>query len=148
MNIKSFLSEDQKEAVHAAIREAELQTSGEIRVHLENRCKEEVLDRAVFIFRRLDMQATEGKNGVLFYIAVKDRKFSILGDVGINGKVPDHFWNQIKDEMTEYFKREQFAEGIVSAVKVAGEQLKLYFPHQANDKNELSDDISYGGEED
>ena len=145
MNIREFSVEDQKESVQAAIREAEILSSGEIRVHLENRCQEEVLGRAAFIFRKLDMHATEDRNGVLFYVAVKDQNLRlILGDAGINRKLPAEFWDRIKENMATHFKEGQFGKGIASGVRMAGEQLETHFPLNVDDKNELSDDISYG----
>ena len=143
-NAATFLSPEQHQQVVAAVKEAELNTSGEIRVHLENSCKEEVLDHAAFIFEKLEMHKTEQRNGVLFYLAVKDHKFAILGDAGINAKVPEHFWENIKEKMAGVFKEGRFAEGLSQGVIMAGEQLKAHFPYQKDDVNELSDDISIG----
>lgn len=143
MNIRDFLSAGHKEAVHAAVQQAESQTSGEIRVHLENHCKGEVRDRATFIFRKLGMSATAERNAVLFYVAVKDRKFAILGDAGINAKVQPDFWDDIKKHMVMHFKEERYGESLALGVRMAGEQLKAHFPLHPDDKNELNDDISY-----
>ena len=137
------LSEEQKELIISAIREAELNTSGEIRVHLENHCKIDVLDRAAEIFGTLKMHKTKLRNGVLFYLAMKDHKLAILGDMGINHKVPDHFWEEIRDFMVAEFKAGKYAEGLAEGIKMAGQQLKFHFPYQSGDKNELSDDISF-----
>lgn len=145
MNIKDFLTAGQKEAVRAAVRGAELQTSGEVRVHLENHCKGEVRDRAAFVFRKLGMHTTAGRNAVLFYVAVKDRKFAILGDAGINIRVRPDFWDDIKKSMAAHFKEDRFGEGIALGVRMAGEQLGAHFPLQPGDKNELGDEISYQG---
>ena len=127
----------------AAIEEAEKSTSGEIRVHFENHCKNEVLDRAAEIFAKLHMHETKLRNGVLFYVAVKDHKFAILGDKGINKVVPDDFWDEIKEHMQKRFKEKEFIAGIREGILKAGQQLKSHFPYQKDDKNELSDDISY-----
>lgn len=127
----------------AAIKEAELHTSGEIRVHIENTCKKEVLDRAVEVFDMLHMQKTQLRNGVLFYLAIKDHKFAILGDAGINKVVPENFWDQIKETCIGHFRQGQFAEGLVMGIGMAGQQLKAHFPYQSDDVNELSDDISF-----
>ena len=143
---KDLFTKEQKDQIVQAIKEAELNTSGEIRVHIERNCKEDVLDHAAFMFDALDMQKTEQRNGVLFYIAVEDRKFAILGDAGINQKVPVGFWDNIKEHMISHFKEGRFTEGLSEGIKMSGEQLKKHFPYQSNDTNELSDDISFGKE--
>jgi len=129
-----------------AIKKAELNTSGELRLHVDNRCKEDVMDRAAFIFEQLEMHKTKARNGVLFYISLEDHKFAILGDAGINEHVPDDFWNQIKETMLNMFKTGQLVEGLEAGIHLAGLQLKNHFPHQDDDQNELSDDISFGKE--
>lgn len=139
---KQFTTE-QKETMVNAIREAEKNTSGEIRIHIENRCKKEVLDRASEVFAELKMHKTALRNGILVYIALEDKKLAILGDAGINSKVPSDFWNGIKNQMVEKFKAGEVTEGISEAVLKVGESLKAYFPYQKDDTNELSDDISF-----
>ena len=119
-DVESFFSEDDKKQILDAIREAEHRTSGEIRVHLENSCKIDVLDRAAYIFEKLKMHQTKLRNGVLFYLAVKDRKFAILGDAGINRVVADDFWDQIKENMLNEFKEERFAQGLTTGISMTG----------------------------
>lgn len=143
-DLKSIFSEENNSLIIAAVKEAELNTSGEIRLHVEDHCKIDVLDQAAFIFKSLEMHKTELRNGVLFYLALKDRKFAILGDAGINAKVPENFWEDIKQKMSDHFKKEEFILGLTEGIKMAGEQLKKHFPHQKNDVNELSDTISFG----
>lgn len=141
---ESFSSE-QKKRIKAAIEEAELNTSGEIRVHLENHCKSEnVLDRAAQVFAQLKMHETEARNGVLVYMAVKDHKFAIIGDGGINAKVEEDFWDTTMEKMLARFKAGELTQGLVDGILCAGERLKQYFPYQKDDINELSDDISFG----
>lgn len=144
MSVQNFFSEAEKNQIVDAIKEAELNTSGEIRLHVENKCKADVLDRAAFIFEKLEMHKTELRNGVLFYLAVSDHKFAILGDAGINAKVPENFWDEIKDTVLNHFKESKYAEGLATGIKMAGDKLKAEFPYQSNDVNELSDDISFG----
>ena len=140
-----FLTPSQQEQVLAAIRSAELVTSVEVRVHIETNCLEnDVIERAKQVFAHLGMHRTDLKNGVLFYLATDDRKFAVLGDKGINERVPDNFWNNVRDTMRAHFKKNEFAEGLSQGIQLAGEQLKMFFPRQANDINELSDDISFG----
>lgn len=140
---KDFFTKTEELIIMDAIRQAEQNTSGEIRVHMENRCKGDVLDRASTVFDLLKMQKTEQRNGVLFYLAVLDRKFAVLGDAGINSKVKDDFWDDIKSGLLEHFKKGEFAKGLAEGIIKAGEQLKAHFPHQDDDVNELSDEISY-----
>lgn len=143
MNADEFLSEDERKAIIKAIETAELATSGEIRLHIENFCTAEVLDRAAFIFNKLEMQKTAERNGVLFYLAVKSKKFAIIGDAGINAKVPVDFWDSVKNEVLELFAKGEFTKGLEAGIKQAGEKLGRYFPRSGNDINELSNDISF-----
>jgi uncharacterized membrane protein len=144
MDLQNYFSEESKLQLTNAIRVAETNTSGEIRVHIEKYCKEDVLDRAAYTFKKLEMHKTRLRNGVLFYLAVEDRKFAILGDAGINKKVPDNFWEMIKEEMASSFKMGEFTRGLTTGILKAGEQLKHHFPYQQDDKNELPDEISFG----
>jgi len=145
MNALNFFSKEQKDLIKSAVQEAELNTSGEIRVHIDNRCKEDVMDRAAWWFSKLEMHKTELRNGVLFYLAVKDRKFAILGDTGINAVTPENFWDTIKEKMAGHFAEQDFTGGLREGILMAGGALKVKFPHQKNDVNELSDEISFGG---
>lgn len=138
-----FFSPSHRELLQKKIEEAERETSGEIRVHIENHCKGEVFERGVELFHKLHMHETAQRNGVLFYLAVKDRKFAIIGDKGIDQKVPSGFWDSIKDEMSGKFKEGRFTEGLADAIIKAGKQLKSHFPYHSEDKNELSDEISF-----
>jgi uncharacterized membrane protein len=140
---KNLFSEKEKNEIVEAIQQAELNTSGEIRVHMENHCKGNVEARALNLFGRLKMHKTERRNGVLIYLAVKDRLFAIYGDQGINEKVPDDFWDSIRDRMKEKFSKGLFNEGLIAGIQAIGEKLKQYFPYQSDDTNELSDEISF-----
>ncbi|WP_163717186.1 TPM domain-containing protein [Mangrovibacterium lignilyticum] len=144
MSIADFFTAEEKKHITDAIKAAELDTSGEIRVHVEGRCKGEALDCAAYWFGQLKMHKTAARNGVLFYLAVSDRKFAILGDAGINAKVADDFWENIKEHMLFLFKEGRFADGLSEGIIMAGEQLKKHFPYQSDDVNELSDEISFG----
>ena len=144
MSVRKYFSEENKLQITNAVRVAENNTSGEIRVHIEKHCKGDVLDRAAYIFEKLEMHKTQLRNGVLFYLAIEDHKFAILGDAGINMKVPENFWEEIKDEMASKFMEGKFTEGLSTGIKQAGKQLKQHFPYQKDDVNELSDEISFG----
>lgn len=142
---RQFFKEEQRNQIVRAISEAEAMTSGEIRLHVEATCKHEnTLDRATEIFYQLKMDATEQKNGVLIYLAHRDHRFAIIGDKGINEVVPANFWDSIKEVMRGHFKKQQFLEGVLFAIQETGLHLKKYFPLQANDKNELTNEISEG----
>ncbi len=144
MGVHKYFNEENKLQISNAIRVAETNTSGEIRVHIENHCKGNVLDRAAYVFEKLEMHKTELRNGVLFYLAVKDHKFAILGDAGINARVAGDFWESTKETVIAKLKEGLYAEGISEGIIMAGEQLKEHFPYQADDVNELSDEISFG----
>lgn len=144
MNVKEFIGEKGKALIEQAIKEAELNTSGEIRVHLEGKCSGDPLQRAVYIFNYLKMYNTQARNGVLVYVAVDSRKFAIIGDAGINAAVPEDFWDSIKEKMRSNFASGNYVEGLVVAVKEAGESLKKYFPYQSDDINEQPDEVSFG----
>lgn len=140
-----FLSPDDEQKVVQAIQSAEKNTSGEIRVHIEGRCpKKDAYKRATAVFHELGMDATELRNGVLIYLAVEDHLFAIIGDKGINDVVPNGFWNKVKDIMQDHFKRREFARGLELGIEQAGHELKVHFPYQQDDENELSDEISKG----
>ena len=138
-----FFSGKEKKQILAAVQEAEKNTSGEVRVHLEYRSRGPVYGHAQKVFQRIGMTKTAQRNGVLIFLATKDKKFAVLGDVGINNKVPEGFWNDVVQIMQEHFKQNKFAEGVAEAALRIGEKLKAYFPYQTNDKNELPDGISY-----
>lgn len=144
MSCSTFFTKEQKEQIVTALKNAEKNTSGEIRVHIESNCNLDVLDRAAYIFKTLQMHKTELRNGVLFYLSLDDRKFAIIGDAGINAVVPHGFWDNTKDVILDLFKKAQFTEGLVKGLELAGEQLKAHFPYQKNDVNELEDEISFG----
>jgi uncharacterized membrane protein len=144
MNVRKFFTEQDQEAIKNAIVQAEKGTSGEIRVHIEDTFSGDVLDQAAYIFKKLKMHETEQRNGVLFYLAIRNRKFAIIGDAGINAKVPEGFWDLIKETMAANFSQNRFAEGLTEGIKLAGEKLIEHFPYLQNDTNELSDEISFG----
>ncbi len=144
MSVSKLFSKAQKLQITEAIKAAELNTSGEIRVHIEKKCKADALDRAAYIFEKLGMHKTALRNGVLFYLALDDHKFAILGDVGINSKVPENFWDEVKELALSYFREGNYSEGLEKGILKAGEQLKSHFPYQKDDVNELDDEISFG----
>jgi uncharacterized membrane protein len=144
MSVASFFNKEEKDKIILAIKDAEKETSGEIRLHLDLRCIGNALDQAVRMFEKLKMHETQLRNGTLIYLAVKDHKFAIFGDEGINEIVPDNFWEDVKEEMREFFVKDQFADGISRGIFLVGEKLKEFFPYQDDDINELSDDISMG----
>jgi len=141
---KNLLSAEEQKQVIRAIGEAEKNSSGEIRLHIEDNCNEDLMDHAAFIFEKLSIHKTELRNGVLFYVSINPRGFAILGDVGINQKVNNDFWDVIKNQVIESFKAGDYANGLANGIIAAGEQLKEHFPYQSDDINELSDDISFG----
>lgn len=143
MTIKNFFSDKEQEEIITAIQEAELFTSGEIRVHLENTCPGNPEVQAKKVFNKLNMSQTEQRNGVLFYLAVKSRKFAVIGDEGIHQVVGKDFWEDTRNAMLEQFYSNKFKDGLIKGIELAGEKLRKHFPYQKDDVNELSDEISF-----
>lgn len=144
LSISELFDDDSRKRIEDAIREAELGTSGEIRVHGEDECSEDPLDHAAFIFQELNMHRTVLRNGVLVYIAIKNHKLAIIGDVGINSITGPDFWKEVNDLMIEYFKKDQIIEGMLKGIERIGQKLKEYFPIEAKDKNELPNQVTFG----
>lgn len=141
---EDFLTPEAEVEVINAIQTAEKHTSGEIRVHIEKGSKMDALERAKELFHLLKMDNTKLQNGVLIYLDIKHRRFSICGDKGINAVVAPDFWNSTKNIMEFHFKQEKFKQGLIEGILLAGEQLKKHFPWQEDDRNELTDTISKG----
>jgi uncharacterized membrane protein len=144
MKIQDFFSAEEKLSIQHAIEQAERNTSGEIRVHLENKCTTDPTERAIVVFNELKMYKTELRNGVLFYLAIDDHKFALIGDKGINETVEIGFWDSTRDLMLSHFKKGEFAVGLCKAIDLAAQRLKTHFPYKQEDTNELSNEISYG----
>ncbi len=142
--VEEFLSANEEQGIVSAIRTAENNTSGEIRVHIESTSKKDHYERALEVFHLLKMDNTKDANAVLIYVAVNDKKFVIYGDTGINKVVPKDFWNSTKDVMQNHFKNNNFKQGIVDGVLKAGNELQVHFPWKIDDKDELSNKISKG----
>lgn len=141
--VHHLLSKDDENQIIEAIKAAEHRTSGEIRVHIEDECDGDALDRAQAVFADLKMHKTRQRNGVLIYVALDDRKMAIYGDTAIHDQVGQHFWDDVRDRMVQSFRKGKHAAGIAEGVKLVGEKLRAHFPWQSDDKNELSDEISY-----
>jgi uncharacterized membrane protein len=138
----AFLSKEEEQEIVQAIVEAEKNTSGEVRVHIENHSNKTPLERAQEVFFELKMEANNDRNGVLFYVSVTDKKFAIIGDQGINELVAPDFWDTTKEIVIAHFKNGNFKTGLVEGILSAGNQLKAYFPYQSDDEDELSNEIS------
>ena len=144
MATKDLFTPEQQQQIIAAIRDAELATSGEIRVHVEATCPDDdPIQRAIQVFGALGMHQTKEQNGVLFYLAVADRKFAVVGDKGIDQRVPAGFWDGTKDILRLHFAVNEYVTGLAEGIERAGQQLKQFFPRATDDANELPDDISF-----
>lgn len=141
---KDFFTLQEREDISLAIKNAELDSSGEIRVHVEKVCEGDVMDRAATVFDKLGMVNTAQRNGVLFYLALENRKFAIIGDAGINAQVGPDFWDMVKMKMLIQFRESKFGQGLIDGINLVGHELKDHFPYQTNDVNELPDEISFG----
>lgn len=142
--VEDFLTADEEKEIVQAIRMAEKNTSGEIRVHIEPHTRLETMERAKEVFHLLKMDNTKDDNGVLIYVAVNDRKFAIYGDRGIDKVVPKDFWNSTRNAIQSRFKHGAFKQGLIDGILQAGRELEAHFPWQQDDKNELSNEVSKG----
>ncbi|SHG52182.1 TPM domain-containing protein [Winogradskyella jejuensis] len=143
-NLENFLTASEEEAIVAAIRDAEKDTSGEIRVHIEQNCDNDVYEHAMEVFHYLKMDNTREQNGVLIYVAVDKKAFVIYGDKGINNVVGKDFWNTTRDTIASHFKNGQFALGLIEGIKKAGKELSEHFPWYHGNTDELDNTISKG----
>jgi len=146
-NPSTFLHAEEQALVKAAVAQAELLTSGEIRVYVEGRLplfQRDPYRRARHLFGKLGMHATAERNGVLVYLAIRSQRFAIVGDEELNRRVGDAFWRETADAMANHFREDHFGEGLALAVKAVGEHLGRHFPRKDDDVNELSDDIAFG----
>lgn len=142
--VEDFLTQPEEQEIVEAILEAERNTSGEIRVHIEAHTRSNHYERAKEVFHILKMDNTKDANGVLIYVAVNDKKFVICGDKGIDKVVPNGFWDSTRNSIETHFKKGNFKEGLISGILEAGKELQDHFPWQPNDRNELSNEISKG----
>lgn len=142
--VEDFLSAADEHDIVQAILTAEKSTSGEIRVHIEAHTRLKHFHRAKEVFQMLKMGNTKEGTGILIYVAVNDRKFAIYGDHGIDKAVPDDFWDATRDAIQAQFKRNDFKQGIIDGILMAGKELQTHFPWQQGDINELSDEVSKG----
>lgn len=145
-SLRRFVTEEDERLILSAIKEAESRTSGEIRVRIEKKVGRYPMKAARRAFRKLGMRRTKLHNGVLFFLGVKQRNFVILGDDGINEKVPEGFWDSVRDVVQAHFRKGLFGKGLAEGVKRAGEQLAAFFPYKRPDTDELPNAISYGDE--
>ncbi len=139
-----IFSEEDKQRIVKAIADAELLTSGEIRVHIAKFCFGDPVAKAFRVFNKLGMNNTAERNGVLIFIASGHRKLAIVGDQGIHQHMQPHFWEQIKEQMLVDFKVSGYADGLIKGIKSAGDALSAYFPVKSNDRDELSNELSFG----
>ncbi len=139
-----FFTEEEHKAISTAIRSAEKRTSGEIRVHLEDQCDHLPEDRAAYVFDKLEMHRTKDRNAVLFYLAVDDHRFAVVGDSGINDRVGGAFWKSLCLGMEARFRQGEFLTGLTEGIQKVGEHLSQQFPYHGEDLNELDDEVSTG----
>lgn len=143
---KAVFNAEESAAITKAIEQAEQKTSGEIRLFVEQKCHfVEATDRAIEVFHQLQMQKTKDRNGVLVYLAVKDKQIAILGDEGIHTKVGDVFWNKMVQKAVSHFNTSNYVKGVTEIILTIGETLQTYFPYDGSkDQNELPNDVTYG----
>ena len=140
--VHTFLSAEERARVMDALTKFETRTSGELRVHLAEHSFGDPTRAAVRAFEQLGMAGTKERNGVLFFVSVRDRHVAVIGDSAIHERVPSGFWDDMVRRMETHFAQGRFAEGLVEGIGVAGEHLAEHFPHRPGDVNELPDTIS------
>lgn len=143
MNAFFFFSPEEKRQIERSIRQAETLTSCEIRLRVEKECKNNLQQHVIEVFRFLGMDRTKNKNGILFYISIKDQKIAILGDKGVNKYVSDEFWNDIYNFIRNEFSKQNYCYGLSMAIIQTGKQLAKIFPVEKDDVNELPNEISF-----
>ena len=142
---EAFFSKKEEKQIISAIKKAEKNTSGEIRIHIDESSESDCFVRAKQAFIALKMDNTKNRNGVLFYISAIEKEFAICGDVDIDKLTPADFWEEIKDIIIFHFKKNEFVMGLTKGIEMAGESLRKYFPFEDDDIDELPDEISYEG---
>jgi uncharacterized membrane protein len=141
---KKFFTKTEEKHILSAIKEAELASSGEVRVFVESHCKGNIEARTIDIFKQLKMHKTRERNAVLIYVAIKDRRFTIFGDEGIHQKMGFQFWNAEAAILKSFFVDNKIIDGLSTTIISIGQILKEHFPYSTEDKNELPDTIAYG----
>ena len=141
---ESFFSTKEEQQIISAIKRAEKNTSGEIRVHIDETPGTDALADAQKVFYALKMEKTKDRNGVLFYLSIQDKQLAICGDIGIDENTPNDFWEKIKETVLKEFQKGHFAKGLIVGIKITGEALKEYFPIEKNDIDELPNELSFG----
>jgi len=144
MNISNIFSQEEKQIIVDAIKKAETDSCAEIRVHIDSRCKGDVMDRASNVFDKLGMQKTKDRNGVLIYVAINSNKCAVIGDIAINKVVEPRFWEDCYSIMRESFSKEDYCKGIANVIEMCGEVFSHHFKYTSDDVNELPDEISFG----
>lgn len=139
---KGILSEIETNQLVQAIQDAEIKTSGEIRVHIEQIKNDASMDRAVEVFYALGMDKTSNRNGVLLYVCMNSHSFMIIGDEGINRQVSDDYWTSIKDEVISFFREGKIKDGLIRGVELVGQKLEELFPSTGENKDELPNEIT------
>ncbi len=143
MRARDFLNQLRHDDIVAAIRDAERQTSGEIRVFITRKPVDDPVSAAQSAFVHLGMEKTRERNGVLIFVAPRAQKFAVIGDSAVHAKCGDVFWQEMKDAMADHFRKSEFTQGIILGVKKAGALLAQQFPHRRDDQNELPDDVAH-----
>ncbi len=140
---EAFFTKEEQEKIILAIQKVEQETSAEIRLHIDTQTSRSALDRSAQLFGQLKMHKTAQRNGVLLYMAIQNKYFALIGDAGIHLFVKDTFWKTQATKVLEEFKKGNFLSALITCIEQVGKELKTYFPHQKNDKNELPDELSF-----
>ncbi len=142
--VRRLLDDDDFAAIDNAIKAFEKKTSGELVVSFQLICRGDPYREGRRVFKRLKLHRTRERNAVLVVIFVNSRKFAVLGDSGIDEKVPADFWDDTVAAMAEHFREGRYREGLVEGIQVLGGQLAQHFPCREDDVDELSDEVRFG----
>ncbi len=140
---RNFFDQTEQHMLIEAVAQAELETSGEIRLHIENFCFGNEIKRSEKVFTKLNMHKTKERNGVLIYIATFSKKIAVVGDEGIHQKLGNEFWQKLVNELIKDFRENRKAPALAKCILACGEQLGKFFPIKSDDENELTNTISF-----
>ena len=138
---KLVLTKEASERIANTIQEAENRTSAEIKLVVIRHCWTDIKSKAAKIFKKYELGKTKQRNCVLVLLVTANREFLIYGDQGIHEKVGPDFWEDTSRLMMTRFKDGAFGDGICEAIKRVGEKLACHFAYQADDENEISNEV-------
>lgn len=102
-----------------------------------------VRERAVRAFFEKRLYKTKDENGILIFISLFERKVWILGDRGVDRKIPHEIWQTYARELSTGIREGHACAALCAGIGKCGALLAEHFPKVADDLNELPDDLIY-----